>query len=426
MKKVLLILLAIIFIAEILPSTVFGAENTVTLDLVNGAIDLYPTGYSQADKEAISFTGAYRITGSHTCDTPLDLYNFSGSTVTYNVTLDNATLKASNYCTAVRFTGDSDIILNLINIGTSKISTQNNHPVFRSYNSAAVTVNIINLDDSTLILNRINGTPTIFVPSQDTFITINGEEVTDEQNYTSGAYQIEAHAIHSYDQKVADENYLKSPATCNAKAVYYNSCVCGSSSAGTEYEATFEYGEIDSFNHINLVKTEAKEATHTTEGNVKYYSCNGCGRYFSDEDGTREITFSDTVIDRLSEHTVDETDWHSDENSHWNTCECGEKLNKSPHTFETVIEKEATETNSGYSHERCTVCGYEKASVEIPATDKPSIEASDADTETAKSTGEETIVLQMGDANQLFMAILLFMAAGVFLTVITIYKKYNR
>ena len=69
-----------------------------------------------------------------------------------------------------------------------------------------------------------------------------------------------------------------------------------------------------------------------------------------------------------AEHTPDNTGWHSDDNNHWNTCACGAKLNEAAHTFEWVIDKEATETEAGSKHEECTVCGYAKAAVEIPAT----------------------------------------------------------
>ena len=47
---------------------------------------------------------------------------------------------------------------------------------------------------------------------------------------------------HSYAQ-IKSPEYLKSAATCTAKAVYYTSCTeCGRSSKGTKNEATFEYG----------------------------------------------------------------------------------------------------------------------------------------------------------------------------------------
>ena len=46
---------------------------------------------------------------------------------------------------------------------------------------------------------------------------------------------------HSYEQEIADEEYLKTQATCTQKAVYYKSCECGK--AGRQ---TFEYGELAS------------------------------------------------------------------------------------------------------------------------------------------------------------------------------------
>lgn len=63
---------------------------------------------------------------------------------------------------------------------------------------------------------------------------------------------------------------------------------------------------------------------------------------------------------------ADRTGWHSDADNHWNTCECGEKINQSGHSFTWVIDKEATSTEKGSKHEQCTVCNYAKTAVEIP------------------------------------------------------------
>lgn len=121
--------------------------------------------------------------------------------------------------------------------------------------------------------------------------------------------------------------------------------------------------------HTNLLKVPETPATHLTEGNIEYWYCDGCYKYFRDQDATKEITdFSEIVIPKLSEHTPDSTEWHSDDNNHWNTCACGAKLNEAAHTFELVIDKQPTETEAGSKHEECTVCGYAKAAVEIPAT----------------------------------------------------------
>ena len=115
-----------------------------------------------------------------------------------------------------------------------------------------------------------------------------------------------------------------------------------------------------------LSKVDAKEATHMTDGNIEYWICTKCGSYFSDAGGTTAIKATDVVIPKLAEHTADSTGWHSDADNHWNTCECGEKLNLSGHSFTWVIDKEATAEEKGSKHEQCTVCGYAKAAIEIP------------------------------------------------------------
>ena len=76
-------------------------------------------------------------------------------------------------------------------------------------------------------------------------------------------------------------------ATCKDKA----KCeVCGA-----------EYGELDPKNHTNLKHFPAKAATKTTEGNIEYWYCDGCGKYFSDKDGTKEIKKADTVTAKLKD-----------------------------------------------------------------------------------------------------------------------------
>ncbi len=76
-------------------------------------------------------------------------------------------------------------------------------------------------------------------------------------------------------------------ATCKDKA----KCeICGA-----------EYGELDPKNHTNLKHFPAKAATKTTEGNIEYWYCEGCGKYFSDKGGTKEIKKADTVTAKLKD-----------------------------------------------------------------------------------------------------------------------------
>ena len=62
-----------------------------------------------------------------------------------------------------------------------------------------------------------------------------------------------------------------------------------------------EYGELDPKNHTNLKHFQATAATKTTEGNIEYWYCEGCGKYYSDKDGTKEIKKADTVTVKLKD-----------------------------------------------------------------------------------------------------------------------------
>ena len=177
--------------------------------------------------------------------------------------------------------------------------------------------------------------------------------------------QKDGYKEHTYDQKVASDEYLKSPANCDSPAVYYQSCVCG---AFSETAGTFTHGnptghrwgapewswsadkkaatvkftcKNDSTHTIQLqakvesrvtpatctkdgetvytasvtfegtlytdsqrvpiaaghtiIHVEAKEPTANESGNIEYWYCSKCGKYFSDEALTKEVQKADTV-----------------------------------------------------------------------------------------------------------------------------------
>ncbi len=55
----------------------------------------------------------------------------------------------------------------------------------------------------------------------------------------------------------------------------------------------------DANTHTGLPHVDAAAATTKAEGNIEYWHCTGCGRYFSDEQATKEITQADTVLAKL-------------------------------------------------------------------------------------------------------------------------------
>ena len=74
-------------------------------------------------------------------------------------------------------------------------------------------------------------------------------------------------------------------ATCTEKAVCE---YCGKA-----------YGKTDLNNHTDLKHIDAKAATKTAEGNIEYWYCGGCDKYYSDKDGINEIKKADTVTAKL-------------------------------------------------------------------------------------------------------------------------------
>lgn len=95
----------------------------------------------------------------------------------------------------------------------------------------------------------------------------------------------------SAEKTVAIQNaHSGGTATCKDKAICE---VCGES-----------YGELAPNNHANLKHIDAKAATKTSEGNIEYWYCSGCKKYYKDAKATQEITKAQTVTAKLPGGTV--------------------------------------------------------------------------------------------------------------------------
>ena len=133
----------------------------------------------------------------------------------------------------------------------------------------------------------------------------------------------------SAEKTVAIQNaHSGGTATCKDKAICE---VCGES-----------YGELDPNNHANLKHIDAKAATKTSEGNIEYWYCDGCGKYYSDEAATKEITKDATIIAKLTEKPADtkptDTKSSGTKTSHSKSTASSPKTNgKSPETGDTNV-----------------------------------------------------------------------------------------
>ena len=81
-----------------------------------------------------------------------------------------------------------------------------------------------------------------------------------------------------------------------------------------------------------------------TAGNIEYWVCSGCGKFFRDEDGATDITREETVIP--PDHVLD-TAWSFDESNHWHECKkCGQKPDSAAHKYDDDSDTD------------CNICGY--------------------------------------------------------------------
>ena len=126
-------------------------------------------------------------------------------------------------------------------------------------------------------------------------VTVNGTEVTLDENNSfvlspaDGEQKIIVtdKAGNTAEMTVTvNDGHTGGKATCTERAVCE---VCGKA-----------FGDLDGNHHANLKHIDAKAATKTAGGNIEYWYCEDCGKYFADAAATKEIKQADTVTAKLS------------------------------------------------------------------------------------------------------------------------------
>ena len=126
-------------------------------------------------------------------------------------------------------------------------------------------------------------------------VTVNGTEVTLDENGSfilsaaDGEQKIVAtdKAGNTAEMTVTvNDGHTGGTATCTERAVCE---ICGKA-----------FGDLDGNHHANLKHIDAKAATKTAEGNIEYWYCEDCDKYFADAAATKEIKQADTVTAKLS------------------------------------------------------------------------------------------------------------------------------
>ena len=150
------------------------------------------------------------------------------------------------------------------------------------------------------------------------------------------------------------DSHVGGTATCTSKAV----CdICKN-----------EYGDL--LPH-ELTKTEAKEATCTEPGNIRYWTCEVCHKLFRDAEGTEEITPADTVLEtidhQLSEIAAKDPTCTEPGNIRYWACQgCGKVFSDEAGT-EEIIPADTVLEAVGHSYQNgvCTACGATDPDYEI-------------------------------------------------------------
>ena len=200
---------------------------------------------------------------------------------------------------------------------------------------------------------------------------------------------------------------------------------------GTEwkYDETNHWHECECGNKADITAHNFKwivdrKAT-TTEKGSKHEECTVCGYKKAAVD-----------IPKIDSHNHNYgTEWKYDKTNHWHECKCGNKADITAHNFKWIVDRKATTTEKGSKHEECTVCGYKKAAVDIPAigfgsssddeankpTNTVSSESSSADqlNNTANTASPKT-----GNTDYMILWIVLLIAGGgVFITATAVDRK---
>ena len=115
--------------------------------------------------------------------------------------------------------------------------------------------------------------------------------VTVNDGHTYGEWVSNGDGTHTRQCTVDGCNGLETKDCSGGKAACAEKAVCEVCGKA--------YGELDPKNHTDLMHIPTKAATEDSEGNIEYWYCSGCGKYYSDKDGTKEIAKADTVTAKL-------------------------------------------------------------------------------------------------------------------------------
>ena len=229
---------------------------------------------------------------------------------------------------------------------------------------------------------------------------------------------------HKETPKVKITSAVKTPATCTEAGVTtYTATV---EFNGKTHTDTKDVADIPAIGH-KLTKTEAKAPTSTDTGNIEYWYCEVCDKYFSDEKAEHEITLEDTIIAKLpklisganQEWTKGSKDGltfkvDTDINEFKKVLVDGKELKDTNYDIKSgstilTLKSSFLDTLSAGKHQICLE--FNNGTIEAYFTVKVK------ETTTVPETGEQT---------NLYLWAMFAIASSASILVLRRYKKYNR
>ena len=202
-----------------------------------------------------------------------------------------------------------DESLNITYLRSDRITLDNIRPVIGGIENGKTycEAQTVTIDEKYIDTVTVNGTKvTLDENGGFTLSPADGEQkiiVTDKAGNTA-EMTVTVHGGHTFGEWASngDGTHSRKCTVDGCKGVETMACSGGKATCTEKAVCEYcgkAYGKTDLNNHTDLKHIDAKAATKTAEGNIEYWYCGGCDKYYSDKDGINEIKKADTVTDKL-------------------------------------------------------------------------------------------------------------------------------
>ena len=202
-----------------------------------------------------------------------------------------------------------DESLNITYLRSDRITLDNIRPVIGGIENGKTYCEsqTVTIDEKYIDTVTVNGTKvTLDENGGFTLSPADGEQkiiVTDKAGNTA-EMTVTVHGGHTFGEWTSngDGTHSRECTVDGCKGVETMACSGGNATCTEKAVCEYcgkAYGKPDLNNHTDLKHIDAKAATKTAEGNIEYWYCGGCDKYYSDKDGINEIKKADTVTAKL-------------------------------------------------------------------------------------------------------------------------------